>query len=238
MTERLERTADTALVRLKGLTGALSVLAEAFQGFQPAKQTSESRMAPSGGRSQQYPRRAGVAGRGTVAGSMLGRTTLLIVGTAMAMLFASGAEAEPRAVETCAVMPEPNRNVAQHPKEEWSLALWRDLVGLNKTEHPLGFYDETVDILRRAGKLSTYSGPLPRSLREATKQDPCAFRFSKEMVGEHAVYYAVRLTPRSDLPYPAMEVEIEVHGDKGRIYGQLGPTIPTELVPPEAKGGP
>jgi hypothetical protein len=134
------------------------------------------------------------------------------------------------------VVPAPDRHVAEHPHDAWSMALWRDLVGLNKTEHPFGMFDETIDILRRAGNLPTYSGPLPESMREATKHDPCGFRFSKEMVDGHAVYYAVMLKPRAEIPYPATEVEIEVHGDMGRIFGQLGPTIPTEILPAEAKG--
>jgi hypothetical protein len=140
----------------------------------------------------------------------------------------------PARVVSCQVLPAPDRHVAEHPNEPWSLALWRELVGMNKTEHPYGMYDETVDILRRAGNLPTYSGPLPESMREATKHDPCAFRFSKEMVDGHAVYYAVLLQPRTDTPYPVMDVELQVHGDKGRIFGLLG-SILTDLVPPEAK---
>jgi hypothetical protein len=172
---------------------------------------------------------------------MFGRTSLLIAGAALAFMFAAPhakaqTEQASKSAAGCPVGVRRDAAVAEHPNDAWKYALWRDLVGLNKTEHPFGMYDETIDILRRAGSLPTYSGPLPESMRQATQHAPCAFRFSKEMVDGRAVYYAVSLKPRADFPYPVMDVEIEVHGDQGRIFGQLGPWIPTELVPPEAKG--
>jgi hypothetical protein len=174
---------------------------------------------------------------------MFGRTSLLIAGAALAFMFVAPhakaqTEQASKSVASCPVGILRDAPVAKHPDDAWSIALYNELLGVNKAEHPFGMYDRVVDILRRAGSLPTYSGPLPESLRHATQHAPCAFRFSKEIVDGRAVYYAVLVRPRPEIRYPDAWIEIEVHSDLGRVFGELDTGFPLELVPPEAKAAP